>query len=190
MKYNDNELIYYIKEGNQDDAQILYDKYSPYMKTLVSKTIKTCKNTGLEECDLYQEGMIGLMNAIDTFDEYKENKFFTYAKACIEKRIASTIIASSRNKHKIMNESVLIDDTNIPLFQTKSSYDMLMEVENENEILNKIRNNITDFEDQVLQLKLGGLSNSEICNILDITTKKIENAMYRIKIKTSKLLNK
>ena len=48
MKYNDNELIYYIKEGNSDDGNILYEKYYPFIKSLVSKMAKVCKNSALE----------------------------------------------------------------------------------------------------------------------------------------------
>ena len=55
MKYNDNELIYYIKEGNSDDGNILYEKYYPFIKSLVSKMAKVCKNSALEENDLYKK---------------------------------------------------------------------------------------------------------------------------------------
>lgn len=190
MKYNDNELIYYIKEGNSDDAKILYEKYYPYIKSYSSKMATIYKKTGLEECDLHQEGMIGLMNAIDTFDEYKDNKFFTYAKSCIEKKIISAVVMASRNKHKTLNDSVLIDDSNISLFTTQSSYEKLIESEDESKLFNKIKNVLTDFEDQVFQLRLSGVNNLEICSLLDIELKTIDNTLYRIRKKIRKLLNK
>ncbi len=190
MKYNDNELIYYIKEGNSDDGNILYEKYYPFIKSLVSKMAKVCKNSALEENDLYQEGMIGLINAINNYDESKDNKFYTYAKACIEKNIISAIVSANRKKHKIMNESILIDDANIPLFQTSSSQDKLIDAYEEREMLEQIRNNLTDFEEQVLLLRLGGLANDEIGQILDSNLKSVQNALQRIRTKTKKILNK
>ena len=101
-KDNDSKLIYLIKEG-KEDRKSLYDKYSPFIKSVVSKMVKYCKNTGLEENDLYQEGMLGLTNAIKNYDENMDNKFYTYAKICIEKKIISAIVASKRIKNRSMN---------------------------------------------------------------------------------------
>ena len=151
---------------------------------------KVCKNSVLEENDLYQEGMIGLINAINNYDESKDNKFYTYAKVCIEKNIISAIVSANRKKHKIMNESILIDDANIQLFQTSSSQDKLIDAYEEREMLEQIRNNLTDFEEQVLLLRLGGLANDEIGQILDSNLKSVQNALQRIRTKTKKILNK
>ena len=109
MKYNDNELIYYIKEGNSDDGNILYEKYYPFIKSLVSKMAKVCKNSALEENDLYQEGMIGLINAINNYDESKDNKFYTYAKASIEQKEKINKIDKKYNINKrIKNHEIII----------------------------------------------------------------------------------
>ena len=89
-----------------------------------------------------------------------------------------------------MNESILIDDTNIPLFQTSSSQDKLIDAYEEREMLEQIRNNLTDFEEQVLLLRLGGLANDEIGQILDSNLKSVQNALQRIRTKTKKILNK
>lgn len=189
MQYNDNELVYYIKESN-DDCNLLYEKYYPFIKSTASKMMKTCKNNGIEENDLYQEGLIGLLNAVQNYDELKDNKFYTYAKVCIEKSMLSLVISSNRKKHKIMNEAILIDDTNIPLFKTESVQDKVIENYEERETLTLIKNNLTDFEDQVLSLKLGGLVNDEISQILSSNVKSVQNALQRIKTKIRKILNK
>ena len=164
-KDNDSKLIYLIKEG-KEDRKSLYDKYSPFIKSVVSKMVKYCKNTGLEENDLYQEGMLGLTNAIKNYDENMDNKFYTYAKICIEKKIISAIVASKRMKHRAMNESIFIEDTDNSIFKIDGPEEMIIDIENETEMLNKIRNGLTDFEDQVLLLKIGGLINKEIAENL------------------------
>ena len=89
-----------------------------------------------------------------------------------------------------MNESILIDDANIQLFQTSSSQDKLIDAYEEREMLEQIRNNLTDFEEQVLLLRLGGLANDEIGQILDSNLKSVQNALQRIRTKTKKILNK
>ena len=89
-----------------------------------------------------------------------------------------------------MNESILIDDANIQLFQTSSSQDKLIDAYEEREMLEQIRNNLTDFEEQVLLLRLGGLANDEIGQILDSNLKSVQNSLQRIRTKTKKILNK
>ena len=188
-KDNDSKLIYLIKEG-KEDRKSLYDKYSPFIKSVVSKMVKYCKNTGLEENDLYQEGMLGLTNAIKNYDENMDNKFYTYAKICIEKKIISAIVASKRMKHRAMNESIFIEDTDNSIFKIDGPEEMIIDIENETEMLNKIRNGLTDFEDQVLLLKIGGLKNKEIVDVLDRDDKSVDNALQRIRGKVRKIINK
>ncbi len=188
-KDNDSKLIYLIKEG-KEDRKSLYDKYSPFIKSVVSKMVKYCKNTGLEENDLYQEGMLGLTNAIKNYDENMDNKFYTYAKICIEKKIISAIVASKRMKHRAMNESIFIEDTDNSIFKIDGPEEMIIDIENETEMLNKIRNGLTDFEDQVLLLKIGGLKNKEIADVLDRDDKSVDNALQRIRGKVRKIINK
>ncbi len=188
-KDNDSKLIYLIKEG-KEDRKSLYDKYSPFIKSVVSKMVKYCKNTGLEENDLYQEGMLGLTNAIKNYDENMDNKFYTYAKICIEKKIISAIVASKRMKHRAMNESIFIEDTDNNIFKIDGPEEMIIDIENETEMLNKIRNGLTDFEDQVLLLKIGGLKNKEIADVLDRDDKSVDNALQRIRGKVRKIINK
>ena len=188
-KDNDSKLIYLIKEG-KEDRKSLYDKYSPFIKSVVSKMVKYCKNTGLEENDLYQEGMLGLTNAIKNYDENMDNKFYTYAKICIEKKIISAIVASKRIKHRAMNESIFIEDTDNNIFKIDGPEEMIIDIENETEMLNKIRNGLTDFEDQVLLLKIGGLKNKEIADVLDRDDKSVDNALQRIRGKVRKIINK
>lgn len=190
MKYNDNELVYYVKEGNTDDAKLLYEKYYPYIKSYTTKTLMKHKNLGLEESDINQEGLVALMEAIESYDEEKDNKFFTYAKTCIENQITQTIIKATREKNKIMNESLPITNETVNLFKTKSSYETIIECEDEKTLLYKIKNILTNIEDQILQLKLCGTTNAEISILLEIEPKAINNAMFRIRKKLKKLLNK
>ena len=42
---------------------------------------------GIDTLDLYQEGLIGLLHAINTFDKEKDVLFYTYANICIRRKI-------------------------------------------------------------------------------------------------------
>ena len=108
--FNDYELLNYIAEGNEDANNIIIKKYEPLIIKIAIKMLPYCKNNGLDKNDLIQEGMIGLNHAIDKYHEMEDTLFYTYAKKCIERKIISVVIASNRNKNKILNESISYDD--------------------------------------------------------------------------------
>ena len=105
-EYNDYELISYIRDNIEEANDIIFDKYKPLIETNTRRLIKYCKNNGLEFNDLYQEGMLGLNQAVNTFNEAKDASFYTYAKMCIERKQVSALISSERLKHKLLNESI------------------------------------------------------------------------------------
>lgn len=192
--FNDFELLSYVAENNEDANNILIKKYEPLINKIASKMILYCKNNGLEKSDLIQEGMIGLNSAINRYREQNNVLFYTYAKTCIERRIISTVIASNRNKNKILNESLSLDDEETSLFNfikdsTLNPEKLLLDVELEEDLLFKIKSNLTDFEDQVFNLMISGFRYKEIAEILGKDNKSIDNAIQRLKAKIKKIIS-
>jgi RNA polymerase sporulation-specific sigma factor len=198
--YNDNELLSYVSEENEDAIEIIYEKYKPLINKISSDFYrKYCKNTGLDISDLEQEGMIALNNAMNHYKENKDVLFYTYAKTCIERRIISTIVMAHRQKHKILNESVSYE---INFDNEQISFDALIkdvknnpeniiiDMENSKELMKEIEISLTNLEKQVLQLKLDGFEYREIAEILNKESKSIDNALNRIKTKIKKILEK
>lgn len=192
--FNDFELLSYVAENNEDANNILIKKYEPLINKIASKMILYCKNNGLEKSDLIQEGMIGLNSAINRYREQNNVLFYTYAKTCIERRIISTVIASNRNKNKILNESLSLDDEETSLFNfikdsTLNPEKLLLDDELEEDLLFKIKSNLTDFEDQVFTLMISGFKYKEIAEILGKDNKSIDNAIQRLKAKIKKIIS-
>ena len=73
--YEDNELLFYISENNEEASNIMFDKYTPLINSIANDLIKYAKNSGLELNDLVQEGMIGLDSAIKTYSDNKDSSF-------------------------------------------------------------------------------------------------------------------
>lgn len=188
-EYNDSEIVFLIRDGDEESSSILFKKYEPYIKSVVSKMAKYCNNTGIDENDLFQEGMLGLNNAIRTFDDSRDTIFYTYAKHCIERSIISAIVATKRLKHKALNDSIVLDDTDrTDIFVSASPENVLIENESETELFNSIRSKLTGFEEQVFLLKVSGLNYKEIAEILDKDSKAIDNALQRVKLKVKDIL--
>ena len=192
--FNDYELLNYIAEGNEEANNIIIKKYEPLINKIATKMLVYCKNNGLEKSDLIQEGMIGLNHAIERYQEKEDVLFYTYAKKCIERKIISVVISSNRNKNKILNESISYDDDENLLLkfiksQTPSPEEEVLNFELEENLIIKIKSNLTDLEEQVFSLLISGFKYKEIAEILDKDEKSIDNAIQRIKGKIRKLLN-
>lgn len=196
--YNDNELLWYVAEKNEAALDILYKKYEPFIINFAKKMFEYCKYSGLEMNDLVQEGMLGLNDAITKFNDQKNVTFYTFAKTCIERKIISCVVSTRRLKHRILNESIsyetdLKDDGGTLEYLLRDNKhnpeSMLLHTENEKKIIELTKESLTDFEQQVFELKISNFSYKEIAEILDKDKKSIDNALQRIKTKMKKILN-
>ncbi len=193
-KLNDNELIYYINEHDDEANNIIIKKYEPLISSIASRIIKNCPYLGIEKNDLIQEGMIGLNHAIGYYNEHKDITFYTYAKTCIERRLISTVISAQRLKHKNLNDSISFDSEDGTLDfilkdDSTNPENILLEDETTEELINLIKKKLTDFESDVFDLLISNFNYKEIANMLDKEPKQVDNAIYRIKNKAKEVLN-
>ncbi|MBQ9023671.1 MAG: sigma-70 family RNA polymerase sigma factor [Bacilli bacterium] len=189
---NDYELLYLIKEENEEAKEMFYEKYRPIVEMKAKKFFSQIQNKGYELNDLIQEGMIGLSNAIKDYNEDENVKFITFANVCIERNIINFIREINRQKHQALNSSISIDEEN------KSSGRKLLEVLNDNssnpensfifleeqeELKEKVKKNLTDFEKDVFDLRFEGFTYQEISILLNKSIKSIDGTISRIKQK-------
>ena len=196
--YNDYEILSYIAEANEEAMDLMFEKYQPLIQATANRMFCYCKNTGLEFNDLIQEGMLGLNLAIHTFEGDKDASFYTYAKMCIERKMISLIVSSTRLKHKILNESISFelsgeydeDYTNQKCLEDNSfnPENVLLDSETEEELIQRVKELLTNFEFEVFELKRNGFHYKEIAEILDKDAKAVDNALQRILNKIKEVL--
>lgn len=191
--FNDYELLDYIYSCNEDANEILLYKYRPLIVSIAKKMLKYC-NGGVDLNDLVQEGMLGLNDSINSFRDDKETNFGTYARLCIERRIYSLAKSTRTYKNKILNESISIedeDDLTIDRFLMDNSSNpdsMISENDFQNDIITKLKSQLTDLEKRVLELKKNDFNYKEIADILEKEPKAIDNALQRIKNKLKNIM--
>lgn len=154
---------------------------------LVRSVAAEYKNSGLEPDDLIQEGLLGLLSAVNSYDETKGSAFKSYAGVCVKNKIVSAVRTALSDKNKILNDFVLLDD------EAEFSADHLSEPEAiiisqeaEEGIYTAIEQNLTELEKKVLSLYLLGYSYAEISAELGINEKACDNAMQRVRKKLKK----
>lgn len=199
-KENDNELIYLVSESNEDAKELIYQKYRPIIEMKAKKYVKFVVSKGYDMNDLIQEGMIGLTQAINDFKEQKNVQFQTFANLCIDRKIFSFIRNITRDKHRLLNESISIDasysSTGKPLIEMLfdenniNPEEIFIERETKYELFNKIDEKLSKSEKEVFDLRMQGFSYKEISELLNITSKAVDGTLSRIKNKITNILEK
>ena len=193
FNYNDYELISLAQEQNEDAIEILYQKYQPMISKKSKKFYNLLKGKGIELCDLIQECYIALDYSIKTFNQDKDNMFYTYLNTCLDRQLIDQCRKNLNLKNKLLNESLPLE-TNI---EEENNNDLLNIIEDntnnpERELFtledylslqNKIIDKLTPLEECVFLLKIQNFDYKEIANILDKDNKSIDNAIQRIKVK-------
>lgn len=195
---DDYELLYMVSENNEDANETIFKKYESVIDYYAKKYSLLVEGKGIDYNDLYQEGLIGLDSAIKGYKDQKDIKFSTFAFICIKRKIITAIKAASRKKHSILNESYSIDYhndddkngfENIVYNNEGGIEDLLVSKENTENFNKRISEELTSFEKQVYELRLYGFNYDEISKNLGKTTKSIESALFRIRIKLKNILN-
>lgn len=186
---NDNELVYLCSESNEDAINLMISKYKNYILSILKEYMKEYNIIGVEVADLYQEGLIGLMHAVQSFNSERDVLFYTYATACIKTSIISAVRQTFRQKNRILNNSYsldkLFDESNhnfYEIFKDESSIpdQLLLDEESERELIENIKYKLSKSELSIFELKLRGLKNNEIAELMDKDKKYVENTLFRI----------
>ena len=203
-KYNrasDEELILMYRDGEEDAAGFIMNKY----KNLVLKKASSMYILGADRDDLIQEGMIGLFKAVRDYDMGRDVNFFTFADLCISRQMYTAVQASNRQKHwplntyiSIYSQSVMSEEgteeyplmNHLTELKGKSPEEMVIEQENIERIESAILKELSEFEKQVFELHLTGMTYTDIAKVLGRDEKSTDNALQRMKNKIKKVINK
>lgn len=142
--------------------------------------------------DLIQEGMMGLLTAIRSYDPGRDAMFRTYAEICIRSRLLTAVRAAQGGKHAPLNYSVsyeppLFDGTSAHLFSSaESPEDVVIGREELKERLDALKGQLSELEAQILTPYLSGLSCGEIARRVGRSQKSVDNAIQRIRRKMAR----
>ncbi len=196
----DEELILRLRDGDGKVIDYIIEKY----KELVRKKAGSMFILGADKEDLIQEGMIGLYKAVRDYDAGRDASFATFADLCVSRQMYKAVEAQNRKKHAPLNSYVSIyeDDASkdgpgeggisqmLLAEAGMSPEDVLIDKEQAHDLEKRIYEGLSDFERQVLNLRLTGIEYTDIAKILGRDAKSTDNALSRIKGKVRKILEK
>ena len=191
----DEMLIENIKQEDRKALDCLIERYND----VVSMKANRFFMVGAEKEDMIQEGMIGLYKAVKSFNSEKQNSFKTFANMCIERQLITAVKNSNRQKHIPLNSSISLnaaayddneDMDKMDVLDVKTlddPSDIIADREYFENIENKIKENLSDFELQVLYEYEKGKTYAAIAEKLNAKIKSVDTAIQRIRKKANKI---
>lgn len=189
---SDEMLVTRAKEGNEIFMAAIVSRYWSLVKA--KACLYACYSYEAE--DLFQEGMLGLLNAMRNYDDKKGASFRTFAGVCIVNNILSALKSVSRRRHIpsslfiSINSNENINDFHSTLISEHeiNPEDIIIQREGVKELMNYINKRLSSFEMAVFTAYLGGYPYSEIAKRMYSDSKAIDNALQRAKYKLSEIL--
>lgn len=194
----DEDLINSIRQGDVRAKEELVRKYTPMVKHIA----RNYYSRFLDFDDLMQEGMIGLLSAIDKYrPDAFSTKFSSFAYLCIVRKIYNVIKYSSGNKQKLLNNAVsLYDYVNseetrsvvelIPSDDVCAPEELVAEKLCAQRLEEVLSNHLSLLEYAVVIMLLRGYSSSEIQSLIGVNGKAVDNARTRVRTKLRRLVER
>lgn len=183
---SDYELLYLAKEDIDSVVEVLYQKYKWF---IYSKVLKySPSNIYVDE--YFNEAILSLYEAVESYqDKYK---FSTYLNNCIDNKLLNYKKAMDRNKHKLLNNAISLEDNEAQIYLDNANYNpqkCVLEELQYIELKEKILSKLNWKEELIFTLKEQNYTNKEISEITDNSLRNVYNIIRRIQIKVSNLVS-
>lgn len=196
--YSDDQLVQMIYESSEEAKDIIFDKYKYIIDIEVRKYSKMADMLGYDYNDLYQDALLGFADALNSYRDDRNASLARFITVCVDRRLQLSIKKAGRIKNKLISESLSLehvyDQVSSPLMDLLSDnsendpLENILKEEKLQELVDSIKNELSEAEYEVYSLMISGLNYNEIAILLNKTPKQIDNTMQRIKNKIKKIL--
>ena len=177
-----DEALVALAQGNDTNALTeLVCRYLPVIRQKASGYT----DSPADRDDLIQEGLIGLLNAVNAYKDDKGAAFKTYCYTCVQNKMLTELERRSNGKQQPLQNYLPLeeldhsawngdDDDPFRIVAAQEDHDLLMA---------KAKTLLSGLEQETLSLYLSGHSYEEIATQLNLTTKAVDNALQRVRRK-------
>ncbi len=166
-KEDERKYILLLKDKDKQKASFAREKLITHNLRLVAHIVKKYDNCKNLNDDLISVGTIGLIKAIDTFDDFKANKLSSYLSRCIEneilmyirsnKKVISTLSINDSIGEDADGQEIKLEDI---LASESLDYNEKLDKENKLKQLSNYLNVLDELEYKIISLRYG-LDNKE-----------------------------
>lgn len=183
MEREIKEKLNLIRAGDNEAAQEMINDFRQMINSMINAYTLNYGDYVISREDLFQEGCIALLEACKRYQENDKAKFSTFAFVVIERRLNKFFFKSLRRykKEYSLDKYDYIDHLNA--LRSNSICDNPLaysKAEDREQELNKMRM-ITEEDRKIIKLRAQNYSYKEIADMLNISTKRIDNRLARVK---------
>lgn len=186
-KINDYEVVYMVRENDEEAREIIFNKYIPIARRIASDHLALAKMARIEYEDLVQEGLIALNEAINKYNERSGVLFYTFLCVCVERRILTYCRKMNSSKHYLLNTS--LDDEYIYSVSDNDVFEAYFNEINLERKFVSFKNLFDIVESNIFELRYNGFSYKEISKLLDIPVSTIDGKLCKIRRILKETLN-
>ncbi len=191
-KYNDYELIYMIRQNDDNAYSLLLSKYE---RLVFKLALGFCKNNKLDtrfKEELVQLGFIGLYEATTLFKESCNTTFMTFAYLVIKRKMQNYYTKYYKISAYEMpyEEEIYVKETAesyLPNYNSETPETIFFD-KLQSEMILEAFDMLRPQDKVIIKYKLQGYSYKEIARFCNISTKQVDNALQRIKKELVKYL--
>jgi RNA polymerase sporulation-specific sigma factor len=187
-----------MKNGDQEARNVLIERNL----RLVAHVVKKYSTNNKDMDDLISIGTIGLIKAINTYDDTKGTRLATYAARCIDNEILMSIRSNKKKRNEVYlqdpigidkegNEISLIDVLGSDADEISDKVEKKMQIR---KLYEKLNGCLKDREKKIIEMRYG-LNNDasktqmEIAKLLGISRSYVSRIEKKALIKLSKELS-
>ncbi len=168
---SNEQLVSLTQNGDVDARNVLTSRF-------FYKSGKSFPSSYMDSDDLLQEGMLGFLKAVDTYDASKGVPFEAYALVCIRNKM--------RTAAKFNDFEVPVGDSSDLVEDASGSLDPLEKIivdEHLSQVLDSCEETLSSVEKAVVFLRAVGMSYDEIGERVGMVPKSVDNALQRARRK-------
>lgn len=186
--YNDYELIYMVRENDEDSTDILYQKYYPIIHHIANSFYQLNKYYGYDFEDFLQEANLAFYKAVSSYNEGEDTLFYTFVVVCIRRKLLSFSkkISNKKNNYSSL-DCISIDE--VELEDIQSNFEMLMNNREIEKIVHDFLYSLPMDKACAFELKMNGYTYREMSILLDAPVSSLEFKNRSSKIQLRKLLH-
>ncbi len=178
---SDEELVFAAQSKDTNAWTELIYRYLPNIRQKAGGYT----SSSADRDDLIQEGLIGLLNAVNTYNIDKGASFKTYCHVCVQNKILTELERRSNSKQQALQNYLPLEDLDPSATNGdgEDPFSIVAAQEDWDQRMAKAKALLSGLEQETLSLYLSGHSYEEMAARLNLSTKSIDNALQRIRRK-------
>ena len=177
-----DKIIRDAKKGDQPAIEQLVADYKGLVRSLANRFYLV----GGDKDDLLQEGMLGLICAINSYDETK-GSFPSFVELCVLRQILDAVKRDSAVKHKPLYNYVNLDATK-DWTDGSNPLERLLQKEYAEKVARVLDEKLSPWERVVVTLFSEGYSYDDIASSTGKSVKAVDGALQRARKKLTEYI--